>query len=97
LLQVFNKTNEKAGLVGLYATPEKLTLAHIIRNEARPELMVCEEVVVAGAEARADALEKLVSEHDLEGLRASFVLSLLITNCYWSKHLKSNRQKWPGR
>ena len=54
MLKVFNKTNEKAGLVGLYATPAKLTLAHIIRNEARPELMVCEEVVVAGAEARGD-------------------------------------------
>lgn len=77
MLKVFNKTNEKAGLVGLYATPEKLTLAHIIRSEARPELMVCEEVVVAGADGRADSLEKLVSDHDLEGLRTCFVLSPL--------------------
>lgn len=62
-------------MVGLYATPEKLTLAHITRAGERPSLMACEEVAVSGADGRARSLEHLVREHQLEGAPVCFVLS----------------------
>lgn len=75
MLKIFNKTQGKAGMVGLYATPEKLTLSHIVRTTDTPELLLCEDVMVAGAEGRSAALEKLVREHQLEGIQTCFVLS----------------------
>lgn len=75
MLNIFNKTQGKAGLVGLYATPEKLTLAHISRTAAGPDLQLCLETDAAGSEGRASALEKIVEENNLQGLPACFVLN----------------------
>ena len=75
MLKFFNKTRGKSGMVGLYATPENLTLAFVSRQRGALELSVCEEVAASGAEARAAALETLVKKHQLENTPTTFVLS----------------------
>jgi len=75
LLSFFNKTQGKSGMVGLYATPEILTLAYVEHNNGAPELICCEELSASGADERSRALDKLIQKYKLEKTRTSFVLS----------------------
>jgi len=75
LLKLFNKTQGKDGMVGLYATPDNLTLAHVAYVNDVPELIHCEVIPASGSEECAGALGEKVRELNLEGTNTCFVVS----------------------
>jgi len=75
LLNMFNKTKGKDGLVGIYFYPDSVTLAHVSSPDKNPELKLCQEFKAETAADKVKVLEKQVEKLGLEDTRASFILS----------------------
>lgn len=75
MLNMFNKTKGKDGLVGIYFSPDSVTLAHVSSPDKNPELKLCQEFKAETAADKVKVLEKQVEKLGLEDTRASFILS----------------------
>ena len=67
LLDFFNKKQGKAGLVGVSANAEKITIAHVVLEKGKPALGFCEEFDAPTDKEREEILER-------EGTQTNFVL-----------------------
>ncbi|MDA9909603.1 hypothetical protein N9E57_03685 [Gammaproteobacteria bacterium] len=74
LLDFFNKKQGKAGLVGVSANAEKITIAHVVLEKGKPALGFCEEFDAPTDKEREEILEREVKRLGLEGTQTNFVL-----------------------
>lgn len=75
MLNLFNKTKGKDGLVGIYFSPDSVTLAHVTSPDDSPELKLCREFKAESSADKIKVLEKQVAKLGLEDSKASFILS----------------------
>jgi len=75
LLNIFNKSKGKAGLVGIYFTQKGVSLAHVNYTNNEPELLLCSEFSAESAADKEKELAQQVEKLDLQESRASYILS----------------------
>lgn len=72
---MFARKRGKPGLVGIYAAPDKLSVARVVHESGRPVLVSCESFDAASDKDKEDALERYAHKYELDRTRANFVLS----------------------
>ena len=74
MLDFFKKKRGKAGLVGVSADADKITIAHVILEKDKPVLKFCEEFAAPTEKDREEILAREVKRLGLDNTRTNFVL-----------------------
>ncbi|MDG2176798.1 MAG: hypothetical protein P8M72_11805 [Gammaproteobacteria bacterium] len=75
MLNIFNKSKGKAGLVGIYFTQKGVSLAHVNYTKNEPKLLMCNEFAAESLADKEKALAQQVEKLGLQESRASYILS----------------------